>query len=454
MYSQKDRIGAAMILVTTFVIFRVSPVHTIYDSRYEMLFTQQLIRHHSFSLGPRPFLDLQSHQPGQHHHRGVDLPYQLIQVGERFYYFYPPGNTILGIPYVALANAMGIYATDQNGTYYPRGEDQMQKGLAALLMAGLSVIIFFTCRLVLPFAWSGLITAATAFGTQIWSTASRAMWSQTWGIFVLGLIIWLILRTEAKQVRLPPVLLATCLAWLYFIRPTFGVSIAAITLYVVYYHREILLRFVLTGCVWLAAFIGFSEYHFGQLFPLYYHSYDTRLPEQFWGRLAGTLISPSRGLFVYVPMLWFVIYLLGRYRSTSRLHLIILAAGVVATHLILISGYLGWHGGFCYGPRLSTDVVPWFALLGILAVEARLRWHEENKIHDSLFRMRTEWSFAILLLVCSITLNGIGATWADTQKWNALPLSIDVSQSRLWDWKHPQFLGVPRPATAVQESTR
>jgi len=449
MNSLQDRIAAAIILVATFVIFRVSPVHTIYDSRYEMLFTQQLLRHHSFSLGPETFSELRSHKPGQQHRRGIDFPYQLVQVGDSFYNFYPPGNTILGLPYVALANAVGLSATDQTGTYNPNGDDKMQKGLAALLMAGLSVIIFFTARLVLSLGWSWLITIASAFGTQIWSTASRAVWSQTWGIFVLGLAIWLIFRTEIKKVPLRPIFLATCLSWLYFIRPTFSISIAAIGLYVLVYHRKILAPFILTGCIWLAAFIGFSEYHFGQLLPPYYHSYDTRSLDKFWERFAGTVISPSRGLLVYVSAIWFLIYLLARYWKTSRVHLVILSTAVVVVHVIMVACYLGWHGGASYGPRLTTDIVPWLVLLGILAVDARLRWHDKNKAHDSPIRLRTEWSFAVVLLACSITLNGIGAIWQDTQRWNAKPENVNEAPSRLWDWKHPQFLGVPRNGAKV-----
>ena len=103
-------------------------------------------------------------------------------------------------------NAIGISAIDQNGIHDQRGENRMQAGLAPLLMAALSVIVFFTSRLILSFRWSVLMTAATAFGTQIWSTASRAVWSQTWGIFILGFVIWLVVRTEAKQAPLRPVL--------------------------------------------------------------------------------------------------------------------------------------------------------------------------------------------------------------------------------------------------------
>jgi hypothetical protein len=448
MYSKKDLIGAALIFLATFAVFRLSPIHKVFDSRYAMLFSQQLLWKHSFSLDSRTFPELQSRKAGQLHQRGIDLTYHLVQAGERFYAFFPPGTAILSMPYVALANAMGISAIDQNGIYDEDGETRIQAGLAALLMAGLSVIIFFTSRLILSFRWSLLMTAATAFGSQIWSTASRAMWVQTWGVFILGFVIWLILRTETKQARLHPVLLATCLSWLYFVRPTFISSIAAIALYVVIYHREHFLPFVMTGCTWLAAFIGYSEYHFGQLLPLYYQADRLRFAISFWEAFPGNLISPSRGLFIYVPVLAFVAYLSVRYRRSWRPRLVVLAVAVVLVHLVLISVFVPWTGGHCYGPRLSTDLVPWFALLGMLAVQKRLQWRDKNPAQDSVFRVRTEWSFAVLLLACSVTLNGIGAISLDAWRWNVLPTNIDQNSSRVWDWRHPQFLGVPRDSAA------
>jgi hypothetical protein len=444
MYSEKDRIAAALILIATFAIFRLCPVRTIFDSRYEMLFSQQLLWNHSFSLDSRAFPELQSHQLGQIHRRGVDLPYHLLQVGERFYYFFPPGGVLLSMPYVALANAMDISAADRNGSYDERGETRIQGGLAAMLTAGLSVFIFLTSRLILSFNWSLLITAGTAFGTQVWSTASRAVWSHTWGIFILGFVIWLVVRTETKQARLRPVLLATCLSWLYFVRPTFSSSVAAIALYVLIYQRDKFLPFVFTGWIWLAAFIGYSEYHFGQLLPHYYRLGRLRFSAGSWEAFAGNLISPSRGLLIYVPVLAFVAYLLLRYGRSSRGRLVALASGVIFAHVVVISLFIPWDAGHCYGPRLSTDLVPWFALLGMLAIKARLQWREKNPTQDSVLRVRTEWSFAVLLLVCSVTLNGIAAVFSSVWLWNTRPINIDEKESPAWDWRHPQFLGVPR----------
>jgi hypothetical protein len=439
----KDLISAAVIFVAIFAIFRVSPIHTVFDSRYEMLFSQHLLWNHSFSLEDRAFRELQSRKAGEVLQSGVDLPYQLVQVGERFYYLFPPGSVILSMPYVALANAMGISARDQNGMYDERGETGIEEGLAALLMAGLSVIVFFTSRLILSLNWSLLITAATALATPVWSTASRAMWAHTWGIFILGIVIWLVVRAEVKQAHLRPVLLATCLSWLYFVRPTFSVAIVGIGLYILIYRRAAFLPFVMTGCAWLAAFIGYSEYHYSKILPPYYRLNSLQFTDSFWEALPGHLISPSRGLFIYVPVLIFVVYLLLRYHATSRLRLIILAVGTVVVHLVAISLLPSWHGGHCYGPRYSTDLVPWFALLAMLGVEARLRWREQNPQQDGGLRVRMEWIVALLLLGCSVMLNGIGAFSDEVWWWNGRPSNIDHDLKRLWDWRHPQFLGAP-----------
>jgi hypothetical protein len=446
------RVAAVAVFVLTFLIYRLSPVLTVYDSRYEMLFSQQLLWHQSFSLPAQAFPELAARTLPRPARTGIDIPYQLTEVGDRFYYIYPPGNTILPLPYVLLCNAFHLFAADKSGVFSEAGDMRMQKGLAALLMAGLAEMIFLTSRLLLPFWWSLLVTVAAALGTQMWSTASRAMWTHTWGIFILGFVLWQLVKAETKQDRLRPIVLATCLAWMYFIRPTFALSIVGIAFYIVFYHRAILLPFLITGGLWLAALVAFSQYHYGHALPPYYETYISGRDFSFSEGLAGTLMSPSRGLFVYVPVLAFVIYLLVRYAAKVRGRLALMAATIVVVHLVLVSRFIGWHGGHCYGPRLSTDIVPWFALLGMLAIDARLKWRASHPQRDSPRRLQLEGAVGAVLLVASITLNGIGAMSAGALAWNVLPVPIQQDWSRLWDWRHPPFLGkFPHSTTRLHQ---
>ena len=443
---KSDRIVAALILAASFAILRTSPMHPIADSRFSMMFSQQLLWNGSWSLDARPF-SFQSKRPIEQYQRGVDYPYQLERWGDRFYYWFPPGSTVLSMPYVAVANALGISAVNAEGLYNPKGDLRIQAGFAALLMAGLTVIIYFTARLFLSIEWSSLIALGTAFGTTIWSIASRSMWIHTWGIFILGLVVWMIARTEVRQRRLHPIILANLLSWLYLIRPSFAVSIIGVTIYVFIRHRRALLPFVITGAVWLILLLSHSYHHFGYLLPDYYQSqhHMVNFGGAFWTGLAGTLVSPSRGLFVYSPILLFIGYLLVRYRDRIRLGLTWLALGIVIVHVAFMGAYQLWYGGHCYGPRYCTDVIPWFALLAMVGIEARQRWISANPRANSPWRSRLEYSLAVVLLGWSVLLNGIGGTSFNAWYWNMIPTDIDKNRDRLWDWKNPPFIQALKP---------
>lgn len=438
--SRAGVIGGMLIFLSTFVAFRLSPVHQMYDSTYSMLFSQQLLRHGSFSLPKKAFPELQLRKEGEILTQGTTLSYRLVQVGSRFYYFFPPGTPILSMPYVALMNSMGIYATDKHGTYDHDGEIRIEAGLAALLMASLAVVLFHTARLLLSFSWSLLIAFGAAFGSQMWSTASRAMWADTWGIFILGLVIWLLLAVESSHLRYHrPIILATLLSWLYIVRPTYAIPILGITCYLFIYYRSIMIPYVATGCFWLAAFICYSRYHFGQILPDYYQVSRMTFHE-FWLGLAGSLISPARGLLIYVPVTAFIAFLLLRYRTRWIMpRLVWLSLGVITVHLGVVSAWVAWYGGHCYGPRLLTGVVPWFVLLGILTLKTRLAYRTAAGGRTSIFQWRMEWAAGAVLLLMSVTINGIGSISQRATEWNRLPADVDYNLERLWDWSDPPF---------------
>jgi len=69
---------------------------------------------------------------------------------------------------------------------------------------------------------------------------------------------------------------------------------------------------------------------------------------------------------------------------------------VTAAHLLLVSKSRWWHGGFTYGPRLVTDVVPCLVVLMIPAM--------------ALVGRSRSWRIAFgCALMVSIAVQGIGA---------------------------------------------
>lgn len=440
---KSELLVAVAIFVTTFVVYWFSPVSQVTDSNYSMLLSQDLIEHRSFLLDHYAIPRL---TPEFHYNTIMNGAIHQIEVHDgHFYYYFPPGTSVLSVPFVAIAKVFGLSPANPDGTHNLENEIAIQVTLAALLMAVLAVIMFFTARLVLPVSWSGIIALAAAFGTQIWSTASRAMWTETWGIPLMGVVIWMLYRSQVLGRGLNPIVLGTLLAWTYFVRPTNSVAIVGIAVWIFLFQRRVFLRFVVTGAAWLALFVAYSWYHFHQLLPQYYLANRLAFKEASVA-LPGNLISPSRGLLVFVPVLLWVAYLLIRYRrNVSERCLLWLALGIIALHLIVITGFDPWHGGFSYGPRFTTGLVPWFALLAIIAVKAMLDWRGKQTATKV-----PAWRFQLvcgsLLLLMSIVINARGALARETWVWNVRPTNVDDHPEKIWDWRRPQFLaGWVRP---------
>lgn len=434
----RDIITAALIFSCTLILFLASHVHQIADSRYSILLSQSLLHHHSFTLDaynwpPQPT------RPQVGYNSYGDY-YQLEVVGAHIYYFFPPGTSLLSLPYVALLNACGISAANHDGTYNQRGETIIQASLAALLMAALAAIFFCMSRLLLPWGWSITVALGGALGTQVWSTASRALWSDTWGIFLLGLALVQLLADATGHARVRPVLLATTLAWLYFVRPTYAIPIVAITIYVWLYRRARVLPYALTGAVWAALLALYSVLHFSQPLPHYYSASRLHFGS-FSSAFAGNLFSPGRGLLVYVPVLLFVLYLLVRYaRELPYPRLVIMACVIIVAHLVVVAGFDPWWGGHSYGPRYTTGLVPWFVLLAICGLKGMLNWQASQRAAGTFRTGHALPACGVLLLALSVLINARGAMAHATWRWNVNPVNVDEQPARVWDWRDPQFL--------------
>ncbi len=439
----QERLIAAGIFAFVLLVFLVSRVHQVTDSRYLMMVSDSLVHHRTFTLDA---YNLPRYPPQWRGDYFSDGPIYQIEVAQgHLYHYMPPGTPVLSAPYVALLNLFGVSAVNPDGTYNEQGEVKLEASLAALLMALLASVFFFTARLLLPVSWSLVISLGAAFGTQIYSTASRALWSETWGILLIGIVIYFLLWHAIDGLgfydrRLNPCLVATLLAWSYFVRPTFAIHIAAITVYFLLFYRRIFLKYALTGAAWLSGFVIYSWSHFHQVLPSYYRASRLQF-ENFGIALAGNLISPSRGFLVYVPVIAFVAYLLVRFwRGLIDQRLAWLALSIIVVQLIVISGFSHWWGGHSFGARLMTGVVPWLVLLAILGIDELLRVRGMLPAQAGLLRWRVELTAGGLLLLLSMFINTVGATAHATWLWNQRPKEIDAHPERLWDWRQPQFL--------------
>ena len=428
-------------------MFWFSPVHQISDSDFSLLLSQSLIEHGTFKLD-RYFPDPPA--PIAHPDYVEIVKYQLELVNGHTYYFFPPGTSVLSAPFVALLKPFGIQPRNNSGTY---GEMTIQTSLAALLMAFLAFVFFITARLItLDRIWSTVIAMGGVLGSQVWSTASRGLWSHTWELLLIGLVVFLIVEAEETRTQPRSVLLATLLAWAYFVRPTAGIVIAVVTILLMLYYRRSLVSYLLTLSMWFVGFVLYSQYNFGKPLPSYYAA--SRLDFRVFGdALAGNLISPSRGLLIYSPWILFTAYLLIRYgRNLNNQRLLWLSLAVLLGQLAVVSAFPFWWGGVSYGPRLTTDLVPWLVLLNIIGVRAMLKSRGQQT--SSQFAFKAELVAGALLLVFSIGVHAGGAISDSTVRWNDYPKDDVGMRAKIWDWHQAQFLAGLVPPMHPREYPR
>lgn len=435
MMSIKKILSHRLILfVCVVMVYLSAPVVQLLDSKYSLVVSQNLIEHNT--------LKLDRYFPGVKDFNAIDVPHGMVVVNNHVYYFFPDGPSVLSAPYVAVMKLFGLNSVDLEKGWNKDVEARLQRGLAALLTAGIVTAIYSIARYYLPMWLSLTISLVFAFGSSLLSSASRAVWSLTWGTFLLSLALWLLVRAE-RSGKLNPVLLASLLSWGYFSKPTFSTSIMAVTVYMLLYHRDHLLPYVVTGAGWGLAFFGYSFYNFGKMLPTYYSLPLFKNESGFWEGVAGALVSPSRGLLVYSPFLVVTFWLLVRhYKILASLRLAVLSLAVFVLHTAVVAASPNWWGGHCYGPRLMTDALPWLALLTILAFEAAQRAQAPSVPNRAVPYPFSRWMALFMLppIAFSLFVHYRGAFSNEVHSWNVSPDYINYNSPRMWDWRDAQFL--------------
>jgi hypothetical protein len=421
-YSRSGLIGFVL-FSSVACVFYICPVHYISDSGFSLLMDEALIHKWTPNM-----IDYQV--PRGHGDDFVNDGYlwQIKIIKGRLVYVYPWGSSLLSLPAVALFNTAGFRVAPHH-KYDGEKETRMQAIIATGLCAITIWVVYEAAGYFLPLQWSLVIALGAAFGTPIWSSASRSLWAQTWAVLLTTILIWILLSGSVR-----PFLLATVLAWSCLVRPQVIPQVAAITGYVlVRYDRRFFCRYVAAGLCWAIPICAVMWVFTGGFFSATYSSGMLDFPHDFWGRLYGVLLSPSRGFIVFSPVvvvpacltIWY-------WKTLPERRLAILAFVIISMHLALLSSFGCWWGGGSYGPRLMLEAVPWCVLLAILGVGSLVQDHSL-----SLAPRLMTISIAALALAVSIATNAPGALEQNSIGWRRFdPDHLEV----LWDWHDPQFL--------------
>ena len=172
------------------------------------------------------------------------------------------------------------------------------------------------------------------------------------------------------------------------------------------------------------------------------------LGRDFAGGLPGLLLSPNRGLFIFMPLcvlsVWGVVV---AFRKTDTPVIYRYLAAAMLAHWVFLAVWPMWWAGWSFGPRLFCTMIPiWMVLL--------------LPIRDQIARPAM-LGLAALMIAWGTFVQVRCLSDQDVHLWNAMPVDVNNYTERLWDWGDPQILrgwggdyGIDLPRKRLAEDYR
>jgi hypothetical protein len=285
---------------------------------------------------------------------------------------------------------------------------------------------------------TAVVTAvALGLGTNYWALVSQTLWLHECVAFGTALSLWAWLRDTNSLRPQHLVIGAVGLAMAGLARPQIAPLVFLMFAWVVTrigLYRATLPAIVISLCA--GAAIALNLYWFGhplgalprlQADHLATHLMEGSLSRRPWTGAAGLLISPSRGLLVFSPIVALALPGLWGMQSKGSGFALGWLGAAAGVQLVGYSFFSVWWAGHTYGPRFLLDVlVPLAPLLALGIQRAR----------------SAAWSTMTLLvlLTWSIAVAAAGAFVYPNERWNTDPTEVDRDHARLWDFRDSQIV--------------
>ncbi|HJR58432.1 MAG TPA: isoprenylcysteine carboxylmethyltransferase family protein [Vicinamibacterales bacterium] len=308
---------------------------------------------------------------------------------------------------------------------------------ASLLTAGAVALVFAALARRADRRTAALVALGLGFGTNLWPLASRSLWQLETVSFGFALALHAWLRPpeafKARHVWIGAAGLALAGSARLETAPAIAVLLAGLVVRLgIRRASPALVLVAAAGAVLMAAQWSWFGSVLGakmilQSSGLEAHGVTGTFSAQPWYGALGLLLSPSRGLILFSPIV--LVPLLGlpivwRQRSDAG------DRWWTAAALLQYAGYSCysmWWGGHTYGPRYLVD-----ALVPLTpAAAAGIGWVVERRWRQAVGTAALAWSVAVA---------ATGAFCYPNDRWNTDPADVDRHHDRLWDWRDPQIV--------------
>ncbi len=346
----------------------------------------------------------------------------LHKSGPHWYSVYPIVGPVLATPLYLPIKLVPRIAQLSPGTLIAVAR-VAEKIVAVALAAAAAVALLFLLRRLTSERGAWILTFLFALGTGNWSTSSQALWQHTFGqLAIIGCLYaierfgvanadprwyWIAgaFAAYALAIRGTNLVLLPVLALVLWLKPARPMDYVRV-------FAPAGLAIALTAAYNLAVFHSFAG------------GYPANpLQGGIIEGLLGILLSPGRGLLIYTPI---AVFALGAFTSRAREsrqnhRLVVVAASAFSLlHIAFIAIWPLWWGGYCWGPRLLTEILaPLMVLIaiGLPAIESG----------------PLKYAFATAALYGCL-IQAVGVYCYPKGHWDNSPTSVDDDHARLWDW--------------------
>jgi hypothetical protein len=274
---------------------------------------------------------------------------------------------------------------------------------ASMLVATTAVLLFFIALRYVSKMRALLVALTYGLATCAWAVSSQNMWQQTVNQFLLAVGAFFFLgNVERRHIA---ALSGLAFGAAVACRATGALFYAAVIVYLFLYHRKSLVPFILGSLPVPLLIAAYNTHFFGSPMSFAQEVVGHAIAKEktgssrlwqtpIWEGASGLLLSPSRGLAVFspvlVPSLWgaYRVFQEARFRSFRPLTLAMLGA------MGLQCRWFDWWGGWTYGYRPWLDVVPFLVLLLVPMLDRVLA----TPLRRAVFGVAFAWSVFVEVL--------------------------------------------------------
>lgn len=300
-------------------------------------------------------------------------PFYLKKVGEHYLSAFPLVAGLIALPVFYVPVVSGMEPAFENLAVLGHITAALVVSLSGGVMHMLLRKYFF-----LDEFKSRLLTAVYLFGTINFALLSQALWQHGILEFFTLLSIYFLYSGFAKS-KLNNAVLATFLSGLFIFlgvitRPTAFLIVPFVGLLILEKYGRSARKLIFAGAAYalgaVPPFLFFLWYNGKYYLDISNQGYAKQLfagwlsgfPEGF----LGTWVSPSKGILVYSPVLVFALVGFwlairkGLWRENFKY---IVFGSIVILHTMVMGRWKHWYGGWSFGYRMASDILPFMILL-------------------------------------------------------------------------------------------